>query len=362
MIDRLTYQGERVKQLERQRDRDHYQQQQHKQRLQQQAMDLLERLETTRRGNLTSQAPLSDGAMGAIADAYNATLGTLRRSISQISQVSDRLQNQGQTSHLGIQTLLAQVKQECQDLEQAQQDIRALSANLRQLSQNQEEIRLLAQDISQTVAEGAQEGSEAVTSIDALRSTVANSSKKAKRLAESAQEVSQILTVVFGISERANLLAFNAAIEAARAGERGAGFRQVADDVRGLAVQIGESTADIEQLINGIQQETAEVLDVLEAGTSTVVKSTRCVQQTQTRLQQVLALSHTIDTTLDPGSNRQPSEIHQEGAIISVMDSLYRESLSTVEEAGQVEGDLQQLLEDIEILKSAVAKFQIESS
>ncbi|MCC5897089.1 MAG: methyl-accepting chemotaxis protein [Phormidium sp. BM_Day4_Bin.17] len=362
MIDRLTYQGDRLKQLERQRDRDNYQQQQHKQRLQQQAMDLLERLEATRRGNFTSQAPLSDGAMGAIADAYNATLAALRRSLSQISQVSDRLGERGQTSHLAAQDLLGQVQHQCHDLENACLEVQSISSRLSQLSQSHQEIKTLAQQISQTVTEGSQERSEAVTSIDALRSTVANSSKKAKRLAESAQEVSQILTVVFGISERANLLAFNAAIEAARAGERGAGFRQVADDVRGLAVQIGESTADIEQLINGIQQETAEVLDVLEAGTSNVVNSTRCVQHTQTCLQQVIDLSHTIETALEQGLNIQDPHLDRSEPMTPVMEALYGQSLSTVEEASQVGRHLQQLVQDIEILKSAMAKFKIESS
>ncbi|WP_159789253.1 methyl-accepting chemotaxis protein [Sodalinema gerasimenkoae] len=362
MIDRLTYQGDRLKQVERQRDRENYQQQQQKQRLQQQAMDLLERLEATRRGDLTGRANLSDGAIGAIADAYNATLAALRRSISQISQVSDRLQEQGQTSHQAAQDLLGDVEHQCHDLDNVRLDVQALSQRLSQLSQSHQDIKTLAQQISQTVAEGSQERSDAVTSIDALRSTVANSSKKAKRLAESAQEVSQILTVVFGISERANLLAFNAAIEAARAGERGAGFRQVADDVRGLAVQIGESTADIEQLINGIQQETAEVLDVLEAGTSNVVNSTRCVQHTQTRLQQVIDLSRTIETALEQGLNTEDPHLDSSETITPVMEAIYSQSLSTLEEAGQVDRHLQQLVQDIEILKSAMAKFQIESS
>ncbi|TVR11496.1 MAG: methyl-accepting chemotaxis protein [Phormidium sp. GEM2.Bin31] len=362
MIDRLTYQGERVKQLERQRDREHYQQQQHKQRLQQQAMDLLERLEVTRRGNLTSQAPLSDGAIGAIADAYNATLAALRRSLSPIRQVGARLGERGKTSHLAAHHLLGQVKQECQDLENARLDVQAISSSFSQLSQSHRDIRTLAEQINQTVADGAQERSEAATSIDALRSTVANSSKKAKRLAESAQEVSQILTIVFGISERANLLAFNAAIEAARAGERGAGFRQVADDVRGLAVQIGESTADIEQLINGIAAETAEVLDVLEAGTSNVVNSTRCVQQTQTRLQQVMDLSHAIETALELGLKAQAPDHERSESLTPVMDALHSQSLSTVEEADQLLTYLQQLVQDIEILQSAMGKFQLESS
>lgn len=357
MIDRLTYQGERLQQLERQRDREHYQQQQEKQGLQQQAMDLLERLEATRRGNLTVQAPLSDGAIGAIADAFNATTASLRRSLSQTSQVSDRIEQESQTSHLAAHQLCQDADDQSQHLQTALNQVMAMSQAMTQLSQRQQDISALAQQISQTALGGSEERSEAVSSIDSLRTTVANSSKKAKRLAESAQEVSQILTVVVGISERANLLAFNAAIEAARAGERGAGFRQVADDVRGLAVQIGESTADIERLINGIQQETAEVLDVLEAGTSEVVNSTRCVRQTQTTLRQVIDLSQNIEITLQ--ENHLP-QLEDTEPLPPLLEEIYDQSLKTVQETRQMLAHLQQLAQDIEILKSNMAKFQLE--
>ncbi len=360
MLDRLTYQGERLGQLERQRDRDHYQQQQEKQRQQQQAMDLLERLEAARRGNLTIQAPLSDGAIGAIADAFNATTASLRRHLSQTSQISDRLKQESQTSHLAAHQLYQKVDDQSQHLQTALTHVMAMSQAMTQLGQRQHDIRALAQQISQTALGGSEERSEAVSSIDSLRTTVANSSKKAKRLAESAQEVSQILTVVVGISERANLLAFNAAIEAARAGERGPGFRQVADDVRGLAVQIGESTADIERLINGIQQETAEVLDVLESGTSEVVNSTRCVQQTQTTLRQVMNLSQDIETTLSASQENQPPPLEDADPLPTQLEQIYNRSLGTAQETQQMLAALGQLAEDIESLQATLANFQLE--
>lgn len=360
MIDRLTYQGERLGQLERQRDRDHYQQQQDKQRQQQQAMDVLERLEAARRGNLSVQAPLSDGAIGAIADAFNATTASLRRNLSQTSQVSDRVEQASHDSQRAAHQLYQRADDQSQHLQTALTQVIAMSQSMAQLNQRHQDLSALAQQISQTALEGSEERSAAVSSIDALRSTVANSSKKAKRLAESAQEVSQILTVVVGISERANLLAFNAAIEAARAGERGSGFRQVADDVRGLAVQIGESTADIERLINGIQQDTAEVLDVLESGTSDVVNSTRCVQQTQTTLRHVINLSQDIETVVTPSREIQPPQLEDAAPLPTLLEQIYDRSLGTVQDTRQMLAHLQQLAQDIEILQSNLGKFQLE--
>lgn len=75
------------------------------------------------------------------------------------------------------------------------------------------------------------------------------------------------------IADQTNLLALNAAIEAARAGEMGKGFAVVADEVRSLAEQSSQAVANIQSMVNKIEEafnnlskSGQEVLDYLETG------------------------------------------------------------------------------------------------
>lgn len=201
---------------------------------------------------------------------------------------------------------------------------------------------------------------ETVTSIDLIRGSVADTSKKAKRLAESSQEISKIVNIISDISEKTNLLAFNASIEATRAGENGQGFRVVADEVRRLAEQVTTAAQEVEQLIGGIQEETAQMMQMMEESTSQVVTGTELVKKTKTTLQSVSRISEEIDKVLARISKAMVSQRDVSGKVTKIMQSAAEVAQKTAAESQTMSGQLDALTQVAIALKDSSSRFEIE--
>ena len=359
--DRMAQTERQMQVVERERTQDTQKQTQEKERLQQQVMDLLVHIEGARAGDLTIRVPTVAGEVGAIADAFNATLGSLKQLVTQVKTIATGVTQHAQTSETSVREFSTTTFAQSENLQNTLRTVVSISESIRRVAQTTQEAAAIARQATEAAHVGDTDMDRTVASMDKIRSAVANTAKKAKRLAESSQEVSQILASIAGISEKANLLAFNASIEAARAGEQGVGFRQVADEVRALAAQVRESTTDIEQLINSIQEETAEVIDVLELGTTEVVNGTGLVNRTKSTLQNLTRLSQQIDGFLQEVARNTVEQTEASERVNQTVETAAQIASATASEAEGVVGELQELAVDASTLQSSVAQFQVRS-
>jgi methyl-accepting chemotaxis protein len=79
-------------------------------------------------------------------------------------------------------------------------------------------------------------------------------------LADAAQKIGDVVSLIGDIAGQTNLLALNATIEAARAGEAGRGFTVVASEVKSLAAQTAKATENVGAQITSVQQSTASAV------------------------------------------------------------------------------------------------------
>lgn len=331
-----------------------------KERLQQGMIDLLLDIEGAQQGDLTVRAKVKESEMGSIADAFNTVISSLRQIVIQVQTAANVVQESAFENEGSVQKLSAEAKNQAKVLAQTQISVAEISESIQSVASRTQEAAAIARQGLVAAQDGDQTMDQTVGSIKMLRTSVDETTKKAKRLAESSQEISRTVSIISGISEKTNLLAFNASIEAARAGEHGQGFRVVADEVRRLAEKVTDSTKEIEQLINTIQQETTDVLQTMEGSTMQVVTSTQQVVKTKNTLQGLAEISQKIDSLLQSISTSTVSQAQTSTTINQTIQGVAAIAKTTSAESEAVLFSLKQLVEVAEELQSSVSRFQLE--
>lgn len=335
-------------------------QRQEKERLQQGVIAFLLDIEDAQRGNLTVKAKVDEGAVGSIADAFNATIRSLREIVTQVKAATSQVQASTFSSESSVAKLSTEATMQAQSVNQALASVEEIGQSIQSVADSAQKAAAIAPVAVEAAKEGGETMDLTVGSIQNIRSSVAETSKKVKRLAESSQEISKVVSIISGISEKTNLLAFNASIEAARAGEHGQGFRVVADEVRRLAERVTDSTKEIEQLVNTIQLETAEVLQTMEASTTQVVTGTQLVGKTKLTLEGLASISNTIDELLQSISQSTVSQTIASQTVNQNMHEVAAIALNTSQESKAVSVSLKQLVGVAEELQNSVSRFQVE--
>ena len=198
-----------------------------------------------------------------------------------------------------------------------------------------------------------------VNSIFQLRTTVGETAKKMKRLGESSQKISQVVSLIEEMALKTNLLAINASVEARRAGKEGEGFMMVAEQVGALAEQSAQATKEISHIVEAIQTETQEVTQAMELGTSQVVDSTRLVEGTKQRLQRILERSQTINELMQSISQATVSQTDTSRTVTELMQHIAQQSQQRSTASQTVAQSMQDTAQVAQTLEAAVEQFKV---
>ena len=334
-------------------------QRQQKESLQLQLLELLSDVEGAARGDLTVRADVTVGEIGTVADFFNAVIESLRGIVTKVkiaaTQVNTSLgENEGAMRNLSIEAL-----EQAEETTRTLDSVEKMTRSITEVSENARSAAVVARTASTTAESAGLAMDRSVQNILSLRGTVAETAKKVKRLGESSQQISKVVSLINQIALQTNLLAINAGIEAARAGEEGQGFAVVAEEVGSLAARSAAATREIEQIVDNIQQETASVVEAMELGTAQVVEGTHLVEDAKLSLNQILEVSRHIDQLVQSISGATVSQAETSASITELMKNIARISERTSNSTLMVSNSLKETVEIADQLQASVGAFQV---
>ncbi len=236
-----------------------------------------------------------------------------------------------------------------------------------------EEVRQAAQlssqkaqsvsDNSQRVAQASLSGQKAVeetsAGMDRIREQMETIARTVVRLSEQSQSIGGIIATVTDLADQSNLLAVNAAIEAAKAGEQGKGFTVVAQEIKSLAEQSKQATAQVRSILSDVQKATGNAVMATEQGSKAVeagVKQAALAGDAIQSLAETSSEAVQTSTQIVASSQQQVVGMDQIGI---AMENINQAGAQNAASMKQMEIAAQNLHELGEKLKVLVAHFKV---
>ncbi|MEH2175370.1 GAF domain-containing protein [Nostoc sp.] len=331
-----------------------------KELLQQRSIQLLKALRPALNGDLTVRAPITEDELGTIADAYNNTLQALRQIVVQVQGAAQQVAQTSSNSESSLTGLTNLAQQQSEEITAALDDIQQMVDSTQAVVANAELVQLAVQKANQTVESGDTAMNLTVKAIQGIRETVAQTSKKIKRLSESSQKISKVVNLIGNFATQTNVLALNAAIEATRAGEYGKGFAVVADEVRSLSRQSAAATIEIEKLVQEIQAETGEVAVAMETGIQQVVEGTNLVSDTRQNLNAIVSATAEISQLIERITAATQKQMAQSVTVTKSMQDVAEIADKTFAESQEIATVFQDLSGMAQELLTTASKFKVK--
>ncbi|AGP80572.1 chemotaxis sensory protein [Alteromonas mediterranea MED64] len=238
-------------------------------------------------GDLTRSLPeTGQDEVTRLARYFNEYTEKMRQSLLGIRENINSLTQQAELVETSSKNSNAQAQTQNENMLQVAAAMEEMTTQINEVSNNADSAEKGTSSARSNVQHGASVVDSTVQDIRSLTSDIESVSNVVTELAAQTDSIGAVLDVIRGIAEQTNLLALNAAIEAARAGEQGRGFAVVADEVRTLASRTGQSTDEIQAMIEKLQSNAKNAVDAVKVSQAASSKTVDNAIQANQNLQE----------------------------------------------------------------------------
>lgn len=314
--------------------------------------DLREGLRKIGEGDLSIKLKERPDDIGIINVYFNDTIEKFKGIIDKVRQTAEQVSSSHELSasteenSMAVQEIASSIEglrvgaqsQET-SVQQCLGIVHGMEDKVEEITGAAEQVAVASEGMEQHSIEGNEVIGQIINQMSLIQNAVKDLSSIIYSLETRSKEISDIVTVITGISNQTNLLALNASIEASRAGAAGRGFAVVADEVRKLAEQTETSAKDIAKLISETQAETEEAVVSMQKGSKEVESGISLVQSSGAFFEKISKSAQSVKNQVKAVSGNSSDILQNSQNIVQVVNELshiantYANSSSNVEES-----------------------------
>ena len=329
-----------------------------------------EHMEQIANGDLRSVDELADTEdditdMGRIATALHAVGNTFKgfavqwgedtkeneKRIATLSSACDKAKTSTEDVGDTLEKLSDTSQVLAQHAQTATEDIDSLSSDIENINDVIGRLGGSADKSQETNQRNTEIMGAVSKSWSAERENQARLVKEMGEMNKDIQNIGNFVSLITAISEQTNLLALNASIEAARAGEAGKGFAIVAEEVRSLAEQSGNSTKSIREIIEQIRNKSERITSDLNAAYDNG-------EEQNEELGQAMVASRDIsDIVYEFAQGIKEMQTSIQG-VVDVKNRVTDAYMNIAEEISQTSAGTQQVAASFEDVRNLISEFE----
>ncbi|MBW7856717.1 MAG: cache domain-containing protein [Leptonema sp. (in: Bacteria)] len=219
------------------------------------------------------------------------------------------------------------------------------------------QISAASEEITQTVAEIARTATSSTTlSNEAMKTALAGRKyaelassgvkqvnnaasiliDRIERMNQATRQIGEVVDLIRSVAEQTNLIALNASIEASRAGLAGSRFSVIAEEVRKLARNAGDATADVNRIVESVKSEMTEIREAMKAVDHNLESASGAIVSTDQTLDRIVGNFKEVD-----------HNITQIAAAIEELSITSRDVAQNIAETMNISGDIKEMAQRV---------------
>ncbi|MCT4620879.1 MAG: methyl-accepting chemotaxis protein [Marinisporobacter sp.] len=328
---------------------------------------MMKLMETAANGDLTVASDVKcKSEVGKLSESFNKMIKEIRDSLEKIIDLSlsvekssELLSMTTEQSALAIDEVARTIgevangaNEQAKDAEQGVMATEELSKEIEKMS---DQIKT-SQEYANEVYAVHDQGLEA---IKILENRTIESNKASKQVSEvvneltnKTKEIDQIVETIMSIAEQTNLLALNAAIEAARAGDAGSGFAVVAEEVRKLAENTGDSSNNVKEIIIDIQKEVTLAQKTMKNADELVKEQNEAIHHVQQTSEKIARAVGDIVEKIQELSRSAENISNNKDQVLAVIENVSAVSEQTAAASQEVSASTEEQTASMQQLSS----------